>query len=99
MAGRPVDRYLTILRQSLPELAEQYHVHSLDVFGSFVRNEQTEASDLDVLVTFDEAPGLFEFIELEDRLSEALGIKVDLVMKSALKPRLEQRILHEAIPV
>ncbi len=99
MAGRPVDRYLTILRQSLPELAEQYHVHSLDVFGSFVRNEQTAASDLDVLVTFGKTPGLLEFVSLENHLSDLLGVRVDLVMKKALKPRIGANILREAVPV
>lgn len=99
MDGAPVDRYLRTLRQHLPELAEKYHVRSLEVFGSYVRNEQTPESDLDVLVTFERAPGLFEFIELRDRLSDVLGVKVDLVMKKALKPRLEKRILHEAIAV
>ncbi len=99
MAARPVDRYLLELRQQLPELAEKYCVRSLEVFGSYVRDEQTAKSDLDVLVTFHKAPDLFQFIELENRLSDVLGVKVDLVMKSAHKPRLEQRILHEAIPV
>lgn len=99
MDGASVDRYLLTLRQHLPELAEKYHVRSLEVFGSYVRNEQTPESDLDVLVTFERAPGLFEFIELRDRLSDVLGVKVDLVMKKALKPRLKKRILHEAIAV
>ena len=99
MEGRPVDRYLVTLRQHLPELAEKYRVRSLEVFGSYVRNEQTPDSDLDVLVTFDKAPGLFQFIELENFLSDALGIKVDLVMKSALKPRIGPNILREAVPV
>jgi predicted nucleotidyltransferase len=99
MEERPVDRYIRTLHQLLPELARDYHVSSLEVFGSFVRGEQTPASDLDVLVTFEEAPGFFEFIDLENRLSELLNVKVDLVMKKALKPRLEQRILSEAIPV
>lgn len=99
MDGRPVDRYLLTLREHLSELAEKYHVRSLEVFGSYVRNEQTPESDLDVLVTYEQAPGLFEFIELRDRLSDVLGVKVDLVMKTALKPRLEKRILHEAILV
>lgn len=99
MEHKPVDRYLLTLRQHLPELAVKYHVRSLEVFGSYVRDEQTLESDLDVLVTFDRAPDLFQFIEMEDRLSEILGVKVDLVMKRALKPRLEQRILREAIAV
>lgn len=99
MEPRPVDRYIRTLRQFLPELAKDYHVDTLEVFGSYVRDEQTPESDLDVLVTFEEAPGFFEFIDLENRLSTLLNIKVDLVMKKALKPRLEQRILGEAVPV
>ena len=99
MEERPVDRHRRTLRQHLPDLAEKYHVRTLEVFGSYVRDEQTPESDLDVLVTFDETPDLFQYMELEDHLGELLGVKVDLVMKRARKPRLEQRILHEAIPV
>jgi predicted nucleotidyltransferase len=99
MAARPVDRYLVTLRQLLPELAEKYHVRSLEVFGSYVRNEQSAESDLDVLVTFDKTPGLLQYVALENHLSDLLGVKVDLVMKSALKPRIGQNILREAVPV
>ena len=99
MAPRPVDRYLVTLRQLLPELAETYHVRSLEVFGSYVRDEQKAESDLDVLVTFDKTPGLLQYVALENHLSDLLGIKVDLVMKSALKPRIGQNILREAVPV
>jgi predicted nucleotidyltransferase len=99
MAARPVDGYLLRLRQHLPELAEKYHVRSLEVFGSYVRNEQKPESDLDVLVTFDKTPGLLRYIALENHLSDLLGVKVDLVMKSALKPRIGQNILREAVPV
>jgi predicted nucleotidyltransferase len=99
MEERPIDRYIRTLRQLLPDLAKDYHVSSLEVFGSFVRDEQTTESDLDVLVTFDETPGLLEFIGLENHLSDRLGVKVDLVMKTALKPRIGQRILSEAVLV
>jgi predicted nucleotidyltransferase len=99
MEGRPVDRYLALLREHLPGLAEKYHVRSLEVFGSYVRDEQTPESDLDVLVTFDKVPGLLGYISLENHLSDLLGVKVDLVMKSALKPRIGQNILREAVPV
>jgi uncharacterized protein len=99
MAGKPVDRYLALLRELLPELARKYHVRSLEVFGSYVRDEQTPESDLDVLVTFDKVPGLLGYISLENHLSDLLGVKVDLVMKSALKPRIGQNILREAVPV
>ncbi len=64
-----------------------------------MRQEQTADSDLDVLVEFTEPPSLFEFARLEYDLSEQLGIKVDLVMKDALKPALGQRILKEVVAV
>jgi uncharacterized protein len=99
MEGKPVDRYLLTLRQHLPELAENYHVRSLEVFGSYVRDERTPQSDLDVLVTFEKTPGLLRFVSLENHLSDLLGVKVDLVMKDSLKPRIGQRILSEAVPV
>lgn len=89
----------TQLRRHLPTLAEQYHVASLGLFGSYVRGEQEDDSDLDVLVTFSETPGLLTFIELEHHLSDLLGVQVDLVMKDALKPRIGQRVLDEVIPV
>ncbi len=85
------------LRKELPKLRLRYDVDTLEIFGSFVRNEQTAKSDLDILVTFSRAPSLFKIIELEDYLSGMLGVKVDLVMKSALKPHIGQRILSEAV--
>ena len=86
----------TKLREELPILRSQYNVTSIELFGSFVRNKQRANSDLDILVTFSQAPSLFKFIELEDYLSNLLGIKVDLVMKSSLKPNIGKRILSEA---
>ncbi|HSS77082.1 MAG TPA: nucleotidyltransferase family protein [Thermoanaerobaculia bacterium] len=99
MEERSVDRYLRTLRALLPELGNKYHVATLEVFGSYVRDEQSPKSDLDVLVTFSKTPGLLEFIGLENHLSDLLGVKVDLVMKAALRPRIGQRILGEAVPV
>jgi Predicted nucleotidyltransferases len=65
----------------------------------YVRGEQEADSDLDILVEYETPPDFFQFIELEDYLSEILGVKVDLVMKSALRPRIGKRILAESIPV
>jgi Predicted nucleotidyltransferases len=92
---RDSEYFIKILRQHLPELKEKYSVSSLGVFGSYIRGEQTKDSDLDVLVQFDKKPGLLKYIELENYLSDLLGIKVDLVMKSALKPNIGARILNE----
>jgi len=88
-----------ILRAHLPALREQYSVISLGVFGSYVRGDQKKRSDLDVLVEFERAPSLFKYGELEDHLSELVGIKVDLVMKKTLKPYIGRNILAEVVPL
>lgn len=92
-------RFLRILKQQLPRLRQKYHITSIGVFGSYVREAQRKQSDLDVLVEFSEPPSLFEFIELEHELADLLEIKIDLVMKSALKPRIGASILSEVITV
>ncbi len=83
----------------MPYLSKVYSVKSLEVLGSLVRNEQNENSDLDLLVTFSKVPGLIKFLSLKYYLSDTLGIKVDLVMKSSLKSRISKFVLSEAIPV
>lgn len=80
-----------------PALKAHYSVKELGIFGSYVRQEQTEASDVDVLVEFSEVPGLLKFIDLENYLSDHLGVKVDLVHKKGLKPRIGKQILAEVI--
>ena len=90
---------LLVLRDMMPRLKEQYKVASLSLFGSWVRDEQTDESDLDILVEFTEPPGLISFLTLEEELSTRLGLKVDLVMKGSLKPVIGNRILREAVPV
>jgi predicted nucleotidyltransferase len=58
-----------------------------------------KSSNLDILVEFSKTIDLFKYMELENYLSENLGVKVDLVMKDTLKPRIKDRILNEAIQV
>lgn len=61
-----------------------------------MRGEAGSGSDLDLLVTFDRTPTLFQFVAVENFLSDKLGVKVDLVMKFSLKPEIGKRILAEA---
>jgi predicted nucleotidyltransferase len=96
---RSLETFLTTLRQQKKFLTERYGVESLEVFGSYVRGEQKTGSDLDVLVTFREEPSLLTFIRIENYLSDALGIKVDLVMKDSLKPAIGKNVLREAVAV
>lgn len=94
-----LDDILKKLREHLPELRKRYHVKSLGVFGSYVHGEQRRRSDVDILVEFEQVPTLFGYVELQERLGKILEVKVDLVMKSALKPAIGKRILEEVVPV
>jgi predicted nucleotidyltransferase len=96
--GLTLTRALDELRACLPELRQRYGVVSLGVFGSYVRSEQRQGSDLDVLVEFDDRPlTLLQFIALENELSDRLGVKVDLVEKSCLKPGIGRHVLKEVV--
>jgi hypothetical protein len=78
-------------------LKKRYGIKEIGVFGSYVRGE--EGSDLDILVEFEEDTriSLLDFVGIEIYLSDLLGVKVDLVEKSALKPRIGRHILAEVV--
>lgn len=94
-----LDTIMEILNRLMPAIADRFSVDSIGVFGSYVRGETTEDSDLDLLVTFTETPGLLRYIELENYLSDHLGLEVDLVMQDSLKPTIGERILAEVVRV
>lgn len=81
------------------ELAEQFGVLSLSLFGSMARNEARPDSDVDVLVEFRETPGLSEYMRLKFWLEDRLGRSVDLIMKGALKSWARPIVEAEAIRV
>lgn len=89
----------TMLKENKDLLNKRFSVKEIGIFGSFVRGEQKETSDLDILVEFEGSVSLFEIIRLERFLSELLGEKVDLVMKNSLKPRIGKHILREVVYV
>jgi hypothetical protein len=94
---KTLERLKETLADHKEELGERFKVKEIGFFGSYVREEQTKRSDVDVLVTFYETIDLFTFVELENYLSDILGVKVDLVMKEGIKPRLKEKILSEAV--
>jgi len=96
---KKIDQIMEKLRKNKPIVEKKYGVKNLEVFGSYIRGEQKKGSDLDILVEFYETVDLFKYIELEEFLSKNLGVKVDLIMKDTLKPRIKDRILKEAVPV
>jgi len=85
------------LREHQDELRDEYYVSRIGVFGSFARGEAKENSDVDILVEFSKAVGLFHFIDLQDRLSEIIGRKVDLGEPEALKPLIKDKVLQETV--
>jgi predicted nucleotidyltransferase len=89
------------LREQKPYLAEEYGVEIVGVFGSYVRQEQRPDSDLDLLIELDRPPkiSLIGLVELEDYLSQILGVKVDLAIKTNLKKRIGRRILQEVVSI
>lgn len=90
---------MRILKKQRKELEEYFNVASLSLFGSVARDEASADSDVDLLVEFNMPVGLFQFIELQQRLEELLGCKVDLGTSRSLKPRIKDQVLQEAIRV
>jgi predicted nucleotidyltransferase len=88
-----------ILRDQKPTLRERYRVKEIGIFGSVVRGEQKETSDIDLLVEFEEPIGLIKYVGLQNFLSDKFGVRVDLIAKSGLKPRISRQILKEVIYV
>lgn len=82
--------------QSLKSQFPRMNIKRLRVFGSVVRGEDTPESDVDLLVEFETPTGLFGYCNIQRRLGEMLGRKVDLVTEEALHPALRDKILSEA---
>jgi hypothetical protein len=88
-------RQLLLLQKQ--SICENYQITEIAIFGSYARGEETEASDIDILVDYETAPTFIMLVELRDYLTQLFGLKVDIVTKNGLKPRIRDRILGEAI--
>ncbi len=88
-----------ILQAQKPLLSQKYGIKAVGIFGSYRRGEQTENSDLDILVDLEKPIhiDLLDFIQMENYLSDLFKIKVDVVIKENLKRRIGQRILQEVV--
>jgi len=96
-----VEKIKEKLEELKPLLEEKFEVKSIGIFGSYIRGGEKKGSDLDILVEFEESAdlSLLDFIRLENYLSEELGVKVDLVEKGTLKPRIGKHILEELVSI
>lgn len=87
-----------IKKKAIPVLKEAGVLRSA-IFGSYVRGEERENSDIDILVEFPKGKSLLDLVRLERKLKEVLGKKVDLVEYSTIKPRLKPYILNDQVPI
>jgi uncharacterized protein len=96
-----IDQLKKTLSAYKDELKKNYQVKNIGIFGSYVRGEQKKKSDVDILVEFEESSklSLLDFIGLENYLTDILGVKVDLVEKGSLKPRIGKHVLEEVVVV
>ncbi len=78
-------------------IKKEYKAEIVGVFGSYVRGEQRETSDVDVLVRFFEGASLFDLTGLGDFLEERLGIKVDVVPIDTIRKEIKEAVLKEAV--
>ena len=90
---------LQILKKKNTELAKQFGVKSLSLFGSVARNEATQTSDVDFVVEFNRPVGYFGLFALQDYLEKLLGCSVDLGTPDSLKPYIKERVMGELIRV
>ncbi len=94
---KTIDEIKKVLQSHKSEIQRRYKVKELGIFGSCVKGLQSRKSDVDILVEYFETPDSIEFVELQNNLSDLLGVKVDLVMKTALKPNIGKSILKEVV--
>lgn len=96
---KKLEEIKSILIEQKETLRQNYNIKSISIFGSYAKGKQKPTSDIDILVEFEKPISLLKFIELENYLSNILGIKVDLVVKKALKPHIKEYVLKEEIPL
>jgi hypothetical protein len=96
---KTIDEIKGILEAHKEEVSRKYKVREIGIFGSFVRGEQKKRSDIDILVEFadKDIPGLLKLSEMERYLQRLLRKKVDLVIKSGIRPELGKIILKEVV--
>jgi uncharacterized protein len=85
-----------ILTKNKKIIQENYKVKKIGIFGSYVRGEQKEDSDLDIIVDFFEPVSLLKLVNFENFLRNITGLKVDVVPESDIRPELRDNILNEA---
>lgn len=95
----PRGRLLARKRQQVLRIIREYGGRNPRIFGSVAAGADTQGSDIDLLIDFDRAIGLFELARLERKLQDILGCPVDAVSASSLRPNVRARVQREAMPL
>jgi predicted nucleotidyltransferase len=93
------EKIIEIINEHRKELEEKYKIKAIALFGSYVRNEQTEKSDIDLLVEYNSLISLLHLAATQIYLSDILGVKVDIVPKEDIREELKEIILNEAVAI
>ncbi len=86
-------------QQEIEKLCRDNDIGFLGLFGSVARGDDTEKSDVDLLVRFDARKNLFDLVDIEDQFAEVFGKKVDLVTEAAVHPYIKDYIYRDLQPV
>ncbi len=90
---------LEILHALKPQLEAQFKVREISLFGSFVRGEQVETSDIDVLVEFSQDASFFDLVRLGNFLEEKFQRRVDVIPQESLRAEIRETVLRERVAV
>lgn len=85
------------LKEEINFLSSNYSVKSIGLYGSYVRNENSKNSDIDLLIDFSNMPDIFQFVELSNYLSKKLNRKIDLVTVDSVRPEIKTQVFNEAV--
>lgn len=96
---KKVTDYITDIKKSILPILERYDVKSASIVGSVARGEQTSHSDLDVVVDISAPLSLLSFSRMKIEIEDKLNLKVDLIERSAIKPRLKEFLLAGEVPI
>lgn len=96
---RKLESIISELKTDKEYIRNRYKAEIIGVFGSFVRNEQKQTSDIDLLVRFLEGASLFDFIGLANFLEDKLDLKVDIVSERAVRDELKGSIYKEVVKI
>jgi predicted nucleotidyltransferase len=92
-------RTIEEIRQKILPVLEKHNIKKAGLFGSFIRGEMREDSDIDILVEIEDNISLLDFVGIKLEIEDVLGRKVDLVEYSTIKPLLKDRIIKEQVGI